>query len=256
MSCLAPLYNPVPPREWVRFENPCIFDTSSNYINSNEAYYLAVLRKGNILQYKKNSAGITQAQKYGLIARGNWTNRNTTWATQSQSYSNPNTHSLKRVKYSTITLDGLPTSEPLTCPPFPVEPKSNVLPDTGSGGGSGIVIPPQPIKPGGDGIVIPYPPIPGVIVPPIVIPDGGTLICSIVEDICNPSDKIVTLSDKCNPTSSSDVPGPIISLCYNDGLPTYYPKTKLTYGTSGNKWPVNSKLVRSANAIRAINTFP
>ena len=67
---------------------------------------------------------------------------------------------------------------------------------------------------------------------------------------------IDVLTNRCNPTSASDVPGPITELCYNDGQQTYYPKTKLTYGTSGNKWPVNSKIVKSANGIVAINTFP
>ena len=200
MSCLDPSYNPNPPRLWTRFENSCIFDTTSVPNYGADTNKLTMLYKGNILQYKKNSSNITKAQRYGQIARGMWTNRTTTWATQSQTYTNPNTQNLKRVNYSTI-------------------PNTN-------------------------------------------IPDGGVLICGTGTDTDTgtgtDTDKtmIDVLTNRCNPTSASDVPGPITELCYNDGQQTYYPKTKLTYGTSGNKWPVNYKIVKSANGIVAINTFP
>ena len=84
----------------------------------------------------------------------------------------------------------------------------------------------------------------------------GVLICGTGTGTDNDKTMIDVLTNRCNPTSASDVPGPITELCYNDGQQTYYPKTKLTYGTSGNKWPVNSKIVKSANGIVAINTFP
>ena len=51
MSCLGPAYNPMPPREWYRYNTPCI--TLLNGISSQSAGELAMLAKGNVLQYKK-----------------------------------------------------------------------------------------------------------------------------------------------------------------------------------------------------------
>jgi hypothetical protein len=69
--------------------------------------------------------------------------------------------------------------------------------------------------------------------------------------ICNSN-----TSTLCLPTYNSNVPGPAINLCYNINTPTYYPKKRYTMNNSSNKWPINSKLIKSANGINAINTFP
>ena len=74
MSCLESLtklrggngYNPVPTKEWYRYENRCTYDTTiplatvvyvpllKQYVSNDAlAYELSVLKKGNILQYKK-----------------------------------------------------------------------------------------------------------------------------------------------------------------------------------------------------------
>lgn len=111
MSCLGPGYNPNPTRAWSRVQSQC------TYTNANETattaympilkksvpiedvpYELSLINKGNVLQYKCNSANITKSQKYSLIARGAW-NRKKVWATQTQSYSNPNSNSFQRVNY-------------------------------------------------------------------------------------------------------------------------------------------------------------
>ena len=118
MSCLGNKYNPHPTKEWYRYENSCVYDTVTpnglvlyvpllkEYISTDAlAYELAVLKKGNIHQYKKNSANITKSQRYAQIAKGAWTNRNTTWGTQGVSYTNPNINSLKRVNYSDIVVN-------------------------------------------------------------------------------------------------------------------------------------------------------
>lgn len=73
MSCLGNKYNPIPTKEWYRYENRCTYDTTApsgtvvyvpllkQYVSSEAlAYELAVLKKGNVLQYKKNSANITK----------------------------------------------------------------------------------------------------------------------------------------------------------------------------------------------------
>lgn len=68
---------------------------------------------------------------------------------------------------------------------------------------------------------------------------GNTLIC--------PSPAI-----KCVPTSSSNVPGHIIDICYDDSLSTYYPREKTIMNTSTNGFPKGAKNLVSANSINGI----
>jgi len=265
MSCLGPNYNPVPTREWSRFENNCAYNPIG--VNANGLVYvpyleqyipesqlghaLAVLKKGNILQYKKNSSNLTKMQKYAQIAKGNWTNRTTTWASQSESVSIPNTKSLRRVNYSNITvINGVPTAttEPITCPPVnPSAPVYPVIPPPNPGGTGQTQPPviPSPSDVPAVGPVLP-PVVPTPSNPPIVIPDGGSLVCNIVENICTGEIYDITSSQNCYPTTDSDVPGPVQYLCYNSALPTYYPRRRYTYSAGGNKWPTNSKFIFSA----------
>ena len=70
---------------------------------------------------------------------------------------------------------------------------------------------------------------------------GNTLICSSPAVICVP-------------TSSSDVPGPIIDICYDDSLPTYYPRENTVMNTSTNGFPKNVNNLPSANGINSITT--
>ena len=80
MSCLGVNYNPTVTRTWSRFENVCSNDDPDN-----------MKQKANILQYKNNSSNITKNQRYSQIAQGNWSERKTSWATQTQTYTDPNT---------------------------------------------------------------------------------------------------------------------------------------------------------------------
>jgi hypothetical protein len=97
-----------------------------------------------------------------------------------------------------------------------------------------------------------FPPIiPVTPVEPIVIQDGGTLICSIKENLCTGKTSQTISQQLCNLTTDSDVPGPIQPLCWNDGTPTWYPRTRYTMTNSGNKWPTNYKLL-----VAAQNTCP
>jgi len=264
MSCLGNKYNPFPTKEWYRFENRCIYDTNvvngtvvyvpllKQYVSSDAlAYEISVLKKGNILQYKKNSANITKNQRYAQIAKRAWTNRTTTWATQSVSYTNPNTNSLKRVNYSSIianpskqvtsssTTYNITNADGVFCKVSTETPQNGLIPTSNNNGKTFVV---AVNNVGG------IPIIPSIVSPPPVtevqIPDGGNLICNISENICTGQVYKTTTSLNCNPLSASDVPGPTLSrLCYNSALPTYYPRTKLTYGTSDNKWPVGAKLI-------------
>lgn len=208
MSCLGPLYIPVPPREWSRVQNQCSTSVAAATSASASASAAAMLAKGNVLQYKKNSANLTKHQRYSKIATGSWTNRNTTWATQSYIYTNPNTTSLKRVGAINILVNPInntfvPTTLPITC--------------NGSGSGSSSY----------------------------VIADGGTLLCNVQENAC--TGQIISAQPAaaatCNPTSDSDVPGPVQYLCWQSGTQTWYPKTRTTMNNSGDKWPIGSKFI-------------
>jgi hypothetical protein len=114
MACDNNCYLPIPSRAWSRVQHSCSF-----FDNSQQSYLeSAMLNKGNILQYKKNSSNLTKNQRYAQIAKGLWTNRNTTWATQSsRGYTNPNNKSLQRVNSLDITLDRLPTNLVTCIPP-------------------------------------------------------------------------------------------------------------------------------------------
>lgn len=284
MACFA--FNgqpPNPPRVWSRVQGICS-TLPVETITQGDAYTIAMASKGNVLQYKNNSSNITKQQRYSQIAKGQWTNRNTTWASQTITTTMPNTLSLKRVNYKTIYLDnGAPAAElPITCltPTIPTIPKklpinpnarntsiqlndneygirSNLCPIyvTPPGppiyinGGPYPEVPKKPIDP----IIIPVLP---VIKPPakpaarVVIPDGGNLICNISENICTGEVFSVTkANNNCNPSSASDVPGPIISLCYNNGLSTYYPRQRYIMTNSGNKFPVGYKCLGAQAGI-------
>ena len=202
MSCYNN-YLPQPPRDWSRVQNSCI------QLSVSEADTIAMFNKGNVLQYKANSSNLTKAQKYSKIAKGQWVNRNTTWATQSaRGYTNPNTTSLKRtgnvVNVALNPISGAiigPTLEPLTCPLIPINSK------------------------------------------PLVIQDGGVLICSVQENVCTGETKSTISQQLCNPTTDSNVPGQIQDLCWNDGTQTWYPRQRYIMTNSGNKFPYNYKFV-------------
>jgi hypothetical protein len=279
MPYLGSDYNPKPPREWYRYENQCTYSDAPIQIQNGQAYLLDVLKKGNVLQYKKNSANITKQQRYAQIAKGMWTDRTTTSASQTQSYTNPNTGSLKRVGYNNINTKN-PTvlvnltgrgegavnngaffllqdiAAPLTCPTATVNVYGALPTNNGGSGTSGPAPPPivppiykPPKKEGAPGD-IDFPPTYAVNTNPEtnVIPDGGTLICNISENICTGEVYKVTKNQKWFPTSDSNVPGPIMYLFYTDGLPTYYPRVRRTYAAGGSKWPQGAKDIFAASA--------
>jgi hypothetical protein len=260
MSCFnSNCYLPRPPRAWSRVQNSCSLNTefddnrlpySNQFIPvSTLGTKTAMLNKGNILQYKANSSNLTKAQKYSKIAKGQWINRNTTWATQStRGYTNPNTTSLKRSgNVVNIAIDPItgavigPTSAPPTCPQNVIPVNEELPPNVG--GGSIETIPP-PVEPIDGSNSFP-PIIPDEPVEPIIIQDDGILICSVQENICTGETKRSVSQQLCNPTTDSNVPGPIQELCWNDGTQTWYPRQRLTMSNSTNKWPVNAVLSSS-----------
>lgn len=217
-------YNPQPTRAWSRVQAQC------TYINNNlndiiyvplinktltlaEAGYLAKqLNKGNVLQYKGNSSRLTQKQRYSQISKGLWANRTKTFATQSIRYTNPNTTGLKRINSIEI--------------PFPTQ----------------IVGSPNNISgPYQYGI-----PNPNACNASLTIQDGGRLVCNAYQNQCTGEVTQVIPQVNCFPTYCSDVPGPIINLCWNAKVDTYFPRQRYTMNNSSNKWPQNYKFFTSA----------
>ena len=264
MSCNnSNCYLPIPPRAWSRVQSECGIVTSfprsiddlltlvpfpytkQFVVAATYKDELNMLNKGNVLQYKANSGNLTQNMKYSKIAQGKWTNRNTTWATQStRGYTNPNTTSLKRVAKFNIAFDSTtrvplgPTILPVSCPKIETSSYDALPFSTGSGTSNIVIppIPPNPINPNSDDSFIP--PVAPLVPPgPIVIQDEGVLICSIQENICTGYTKRSLSQKICNPTTDSDVPGQIQQLCWNDGTPTWYPRQRFTMSNSDNKWP-------------------
>ena len=122
-------YNPNPTRVWSRVQNRCYTaDSTVNYAKID--YDRQMLLKGNILQYKKNSSNLTKNQRYTQIAKGMWTNRTKTWATQSDTYTNPNNSSLLRVNYTILDPSNntfSSRSNPFNCPTTEIQDGGNLV---------------------------------------------------------------------------------------------------------------------------------
>jgi hypothetical protein len=217
-------YLPNPPRVWSRVQNPCTYIVPDNSYNSiyipltNQTVTLAqanleekIQYKGNILQYKGNSSRITKNQRYSQISRGLWSNRTKVFATQSQTYTNPNTSSLARVNSTSI--------------PFPNQIVGS--PNNISG----------PFQYG-----IPNPNNCNTT----TIEDGGSLLCGSYANPCTGEIIQTVTEQQCYPTYCSDVPGQIMDLCWNPKLQTFFPRNRLTMSNSLNKWPQGYKGLVSA----------
>jgi len=214
-------YNPIPTRVWSRVQNPCTFivpgdqylsafiPLTGQTVTQGEAdYEMKQLYKGNILQYKGNSAMLTRTQKYSQLARGAGPNRRKVFATQTETYSNPNTTGLLRQNFVIY--------------PFPNEIVG--APNNKSGPFAyGI---PNPDGCSGDSIQ-----------------DGGTLVYGTYVNPC--SNQIIKKCDTstatiCNPASASNVPGPSF-LCWNRKAQSWFPKPRYFMNNSTDKWPINYK---------------
>ena len=230
-------YNPIPPRVWSRVQNRCTYtDPSGNSnINYNKIYIPLtnktvsqeqanyedkLIYKGNILQHKANSFMLTKSQKYTQLSKGFGPNRRKVFASQSQTYTNPNTTGLQRVNYSTIPFPNGVVGEPNNISgPY----QYNVTNPNGCSETS--------------------------------LQDGGTLRCGYYANPC--TGEIIrsgsTSATICNPASASDVPGSSI-LCWNTKVQTWFPKPRYIMNNSTDKWPVNYKgLVSAVNPSTCAN---
>lgn len=201
-------YNPIPPRTWSRVQTNC-----ANFNENYEPIMEQMYKKGNILQYKKNSSNLTKTQKYSLIANGKYFTRKKQYATQSANgYTNPNTSSLKRTGYIEYN--------------YP----NNIInaPNNPSGPFASKILNPDGCN-------------------TLKIKDGGILIlgtyvnpCTneiIKNNICN--------SLICNPSSASNVPGNSL-LCWNSKIKPWTTKKPYFPNTSSNKFPQGTAILKSA----------
>ena len=222
-------YNPIPPRVWSRVQNQCTYtDASGNSdINYNQVYIPLtkqtvtqaqanyedkMIYKGNVLQYKGNSSRLTKSQKYTQLAKGFGPNRTKVFATQSQTYTNPNTTGLRRINTQTYPYPNGVVGEPNN-PSGPFQ--YNVTNPNGCSNDS--------------------------------IQDGGTLVCGTFANPC--TGEIIkhgaTSSIISNPASASDVPGSSV-LFWDTQVQTWFPKPRYVMNNSTDKWPVNYKGLVSA----------
>ena len=260
MSCLGPYYIPIPPREWSRVQNACTYynDPPSNYVTiplinktvpfSSVYRVLALINKGNVLQFKKNSSQLNKQQIYSKIAKGQWTNRTTTWATQSDRYTNPNTNHLKRVGGEWIDENGQIVTKP-ACPVI-----NNVIDDMlpinqDSLNINNNSLPPLPVNPiPGNNTFLPFiAPLPAK--QPKAILNSGNLLCNTTENICTGETITQPANSNWHPTTDSDVPGPITELYWNERIQTWFPRQRLTMNNSTDKWPYNAKAIFPVNGF-------
>jgi hypothetical protein len=168
-------------------------------------YETQLFNKGNILQYKKNSAQLTKSQRYAQLAKGMGASRTKVFATQSQTYSNPNTTNLERVGYETYTYQ----NEIVSAPNNLSGPFAYGISNPNGCSGTDIQV-------------------------------GGTLVNGTFVNPC--SNKIIKTCQKSatiyNPASASGVPGNSI-LAWNDNIISWIPKTRYVMNNSTDKWPVN-----------------
>jgi predicted transcriptional regulator with HTH domain len=176
-------------------------------------YQDKLLYKGNILQYKGNSSRLTKKQQYTQLAKGFGPNRTKVFATQTQTYTNPNTTGLQRVNFTTY--------------PFP-----NDL----VGKPNNISGPFQYDVPNPNGCLN----LDGT--PSTAVRDGGSLVCGTLANPC--SNELIKANNGsaaiCNPASASDVPGTSF-LCWNKQLQTWFPRQRYVMNNSGTKWPEGYK---------------
>lgn len=214
-------YNPVPPRVWSRVQNPCTYanpdlpDQYTVYIpltgqtvsQAQADYENKQIYKGNILQYKDNSARLSKTQKYSQLARCAGPNRTKVFATQTETYTNPNTTGLLRTGFQSY--------------PYPNQ----------------IVGAPNNIS-GPFQYNVPNP----NNCPTNTLQDGGTLVCGTYANPCSGViyNKSNANASICNQASASNVPGPGV-LCWNKKVQTWFPRPRYFMNNSTDKWPVNYK---------------
>ena len=219
-------YLPIPSRVWSRVQNKCTYTvpgstygqayiplTKQTVSQAQANYEEQLLNKGNILQYKGNSAQLTKSQKYSQLAKGLGPARTKVFATQGIAYTNPNTTGLQRVGSVNI--------------PFP----NQIVGQPNNISGPFQYDVPNPFDCSGNSLQ-----------------DGGTLVCGTYTNPCTGEIVKQTTSSGplCFPSYCSDVPGTPIELCWNPKVQTWFPRQRYTMNNSTSKWPQGYKGLVSA----------
>ena len=257
-GCLAKNYLPDPPRLWERTQTNCNYfyeNVDENgmiffpYFNKNVPISKVgelkqMLYKGIVLQYPSLSTkvGLTKKMNYAKIAQKFGNQRKKTWATQSDSYTSPNTNLLRRRQYS-ITSNNLNGEIQI---PECIKPKIEkaVFPLLSDPSYSNSIFPPS-----NDPVVkssYDYPMTPNIPILNNSVVEGGKLHHRTQENICTGTNTECVKKMPCFPTSASDVPGPIIQLCYPSNFPVFYPRVRRTYAPTITK-PINNSFIPAYN---------
>jgi hypothetical protein len=247
--CNGRNYLPYPPRLWHRSISPCyefIQDTrvfipylKRDIPTSELGALISMFRKGNVLQYPANRSGDSKNKKFSNISKG-YGKRKKGWGTQTDSFTNPNISKLERKNANVLANNPndvfffpecqLPIKKNKLFP-IPSQPTNPVnYPDVPDG---------TPNEPTNGPIAYPIVPTPdpGKLNPSII--EGGNLITCTTENICSGIVLSTLEQIACHPTSDSDVPGPIINLCYPKNIPVTIPRQRTTYVSNATKWPIN-----------------
>jgi hypothetical protein len=201
-------YDPRPTRVWSRVQNQCTFILPGGAPPATLAPDIA---KGNILQYRANQMPLSAKQRYARVVHQLTPSRTKAFATQTATYSNPNTRRLQRVGTTAF--------------PFP----NNIVGAPNNPAGPFVAPVENP-----DGC------------PSTQVESFGSLVCGSRVNSCGgvifsaPGDPIL-----CFESSVSDVPGNK-RLCWDTRLSTWNPRVRRTMSTSTSKFPENYKGLRSA----------
>lgn len=249
-GCLARNYLPYPPRLWQRSSTPCYLflenmqpDTlvTIPYINktipaSQLGAVTKMFSKGNVLQYPCNRSLDTKKTTFSKISRGAWTSRKKSWSSQTTSFTNPNVNQLYRSNSSINSNNANGQTFFADCQ---IPKKTTVSFPYPSQSGGQTNYPNIPESKDANTTSYAYP---TTTVPPKLnesIIEGGNLVSCTNENICTGLIKSALKDIACYPTSSSDVPGPIINLCYPNNIPVTIPRQIRTYTNNATKWPTN-----------------
>ena len=89
----------------------------------------------------------------------------------------------------------------------------------------------------------------GQVIPPSIVANGGYLLGSVSS---NQGLKTGLTPTMCAPTTSSNVPGPIVPLCWATYGSTWVPKKPMVFG-HGGKWPNQARLQDGAPYVLMLN---
>lgn len=215
-------YTSLPPplsNEWNRFSNRIFLYTP----NPQAIYQKIANRKAYTLLHRQNASQLPAKLKYAAIAKGMWTNRKTSWASQSVQHTttNPNVNQFLRVNKAYLDMTtganieqiqtiiptscqpnfaAIPYSDPTIPPPPP--PSSNVNPSL-------PIIPPVSTFDIKNLIIIPESKAIAALDNQLqqILEVGGSLVCTATANPCTGAILQEYSTNQCYPSSDSNVPG-------------------------------------------------